>query len=258
MEKEQANMKVKKIVNVILSVLTYLFFFICIISLILSVLAKKDPDGAVSVFGKQMRIVLSDSMAKCDQTDVSDYEIKDIPVKSMVFIDLMPEDEKEKNEWLEDLEENDVLTFRYVYVQQETITHRIKSITENKNGGFTIVLEGDNKSSDSNILTQTIDTSEENSPNYVIGKVTGQSYFLGLLVTAIKSPVGIICIIILPALIIAILAIIKLVDAFNSKKKEKAQAEEQKKDEELDELRRKIKLLEEERSASANDSKKDD
>ncbi len=258
MEKEQANMKVKKIVNVILSVLTYLFFFICITSLILSVLAKKDPDGAVSVFGKQMRVVLSDSMAKCDQTDVSDYEIKDIPVKSMVFIDLMPEDEKEKNEWLEDLEENDVLTFRYVYVQQETITHRIKSITENKNGGFTIVLEGDNKSSDSNILTQTIDTSEENSPNYVIGKVTGQSYFLGLLVTAIKSPVGIICIIILPALIIAILEIIKLVDAFNSKKKEKAQAEEKKKDEELDELRRKIKLLEEERSASANDSKKDD
>ncbi len=258
MEKEQANMKVKKTVNVILSVLTYLFFFICITSLILSVLAKKSPDGAVSVFGKQMRVVLSDSMAKCDQTDVSDFEIKDIPVKSMVFIDLMPEDEKEKNEWLKDLEENDVLTFRYVYVQQETITHRIKSITENENGGFTIVLEGDNKSSDSNILTQTIDTSEENSPNYVIGKVTGQSYFLGLLVTAVKSPVGIICIIILPALIVAILEIIKLVGAVNSKKKEKAHAEEQKKDEELDELRRKIKLLEEERSASVDNSKNDD
>ena len=42
----------------------------------------------------------------------------------------------------------DVLTFRYVYATQVTITHRITSITEEANGEFIIELAGDNKNSE--------------------------------------------------------------------------------------------------------------
>ncbi len=231
---------VKKIAKIIGSVVIYLFFFLCIFLLIVSVTGKKDSDGATNIFGKQIRIVVSDSMAKCDQTDVSAYEIEDIPVKSMIFIDLVPEDEGEANAWYAKLKEGDVLTFRYKYIKQETITHRITKITEKETGGYIIELEGDNKSSDTDTLTQTIDTSVSTSPNYVIGKVTGQSYFLGVLVTAVKSPVGLVCIVIIPSLAIAILEVVRLVGMSGEKRKQKRKEKEEAQERELEELKRRL------------------
>ncbi len=243
--------KAKKIVGIVLNVIMYIFFAFCIFALVLSVSAKKDADGAVSIFGKQVRIVVSDSMAKCEQTDVSEYKIKDIPVKSMIFIDLVPENEQEAKEWYANLEVGDVLTFRYVYVRQETITHRITKITEKETGGYIIDLEGDNKASDSNTLTQQIDTSLADSPNYVIGKVTGQSYFLGVVITAVKSPVGIVCIVIIPAVIIAIFEIIRLINAITEGKRKKQEEENRRRDEELENMRRQLELLQQQQ-AQAN------
>ncbi len=239
MEQEKPQSKVRKIFGIIGTVLTYLFFGICLFALVISVTAKKDVDGAVNIAGKQMRIVVSDSMGKCDQTDVSGYEIKDIPVKSMVFIDLVPQKEEEAAKWYADLKVGDVLTFRYLYVKQETITHRITKITP-KEGGYIIDLEGDNKASDADTMSQTIDTTKTNSPNYIVGKVTGQSYAVGLLLTAVKSPVGIVCIIIIPCLIIMVLEIIRLVGIFSEKKKAAEREEKQKREEELEEMRRQL------------------
>ncbi len=235
--------KTKKILRIVFDILTYLFFALCICTLFLSVTAKKDADGAVNLGGKQMRVVVSNSMEKCDQTDVSDYEIKDIPIKSMLFIDLVPEGKEEAEKWYADLKVGDVLTFRYLYVRQETITHRITKITPKQTGGYVINLEGDNKGSNTDTIAQTIDTSLTDSPNYVIGKVSGQSYALGLLVTAVKSPVGIVCIIIIPCVIIAIFEVVRLVNALTEKKREKERAEQRKKDEEFEELKRQLELL---------------
>ncbi len=238
---------VKKIFGAVLNVLTFVFFGICVFALVLSVSAKKN-DGAANIFGKQIRIVISDSMAKCDQTDVSGYEIKDIPIKSMLLIDLVPEDEAEAEQWYSELEVGDVLTFRYLYATQETITHRITSITPKATGGYIIELEGDNKASDADTLSQTIDTSEADSPNYVIGKVTWQNLFLGLVLTAAKSPVGIICIVIIPCIIIAIFEVIRLVGALTEGKREKQKEEQQRKDDELEELKRQIELLQQQQA----------
>ncbi len=238
---------VKKVFSTVLNVLTFVFFGICVFALVLSVSAKKN-DGAANIFGKQVRIVISDSMAKCDQTDVSGYEIKDIPIKSMLLIDLVPEDEAEAEQWYSELEVGDVLTFRYLYATQETITHRITSITPKATGGYIIELEGDNKASDADTLSQTIDTSEADSPNYVIGKVTWQNLFLGLVLTAAKSPVGIICIVIIPCIIIAIFEVIKLVGALTAGKREKQKEEQQRKDDELEELKRQIELLQQQQA----------
>ena len=186
-------------------------------------------------------------MEKCDLTDVSGYEIKDIPTNSMVFIEVVPEDEEEAEKWYADLKIGDVLTFKYVYVTQETITHRITGISPNSYGGYTIRLEGDNKNSDADTLTQTIDTSEKNSPNYIIGKVTGQSYALGTFVTALKSPIGLIFIVIIPALAIVVYEIFKIVTLLTSDKKKKAEEELVQQKSEIDRLKQRLAELESEK-----------
>ncbi len=243
MSNDQPQSKIRRVFRILFEILTYLFFALCICALFLSVTAKKDADGAVNLWGKQLRVVVSNSMEKCDQTDVSDYEIKDIPLKSMIFIDLVPQEEAEAEKWYADLKEGDVLTFRYLYVRQETITHRITSVTPKKTGGYVIELEGDNKSSNVDTLAQTIDTSLTDSPNYVLGKVTGQSYALGLLVSAVKSPVGIVCIVIIPCVVIAIFEIIRLVNALAEGKRQKEREERRKKDAEFEEMKRQLELL---------------
>lgn len=237
MEKTQI---VKKVGKIAANILLYVFIAVCIFSVILTISSKKDADGSATIFGVQMRSVLSPSMEKCDATDVSGYEIKDIPTGSMVFIEVVPEDPEEAAKWYADLKIGDVLTFKYVYVKQETITHRITGIRQNADGGYTIRLEGDNRNSDSETLTQTINTSEKNSPNYVIGKVTGQSYLLGLFVKTMKSPVGLICIVIIPSLIIVILEILKIIKLLGADKRKKEQKEKEMTANELDELRRRL------------------
>ncbi len=84
-EETKPKSKPKKILDITLTVITYLFFALCLVALVLSVAAKRDADGAVSLWGKQMRVVVSDSMAENADTDVSSYEIKDIPIRSMIF-----------------------------------------------------------------------------------------------------------------------------------------------------------------------------
>ena len=230
----------KTVVNIAANVLLYMFVAICVLGVVLTVVSKRGDDGTATIFGLQMRYVKSPSMEKCDLTDVSEYQIKDIPMNAMVFIETVPEDEAKAAEWYASLKMGDVLTFKYVYVRQETITHRIVNIEEKITGGYIITLEGDNKNAETDLMQQTIDTSLTDSPNYIIGKVTGQSYVLGLLVYAFKTPVGIVCLIIIPCLIIIAFEVIRLVKVFGKDKKEKLQAEKKKQDDEIEELKRQL------------------
>ena len=234
----------KKIASIVGNILLYIFIAVCIFALGLSIFSKKDADGTAEFFGYQMRVVASDSMGACEFTDVSDYDIGSIPVRSLVFVKTMPKDVNEVDEWYRSLKVGDVLTFRYVYKTQVTITHRITSITEKETGGFIIVLEGDNKNSDSKLLTQTIDTSIPNNTNYVIGKVVGQAYLLGLIVSLLMEPLGIVLIVILPCLIIIFLEVIKIAKLFAAEKKRIADEQIAEKEKELAELRDKLAKLE--------------
>ena len=234
----------KKIGNVALNVLLYLFLAICILSVFLTIFSKRSQDGAAEILGYQMRVVVSDSMGACDKTDVSEFEIGSIPIYSMVFVKAMPTDEAEADEWYRSLKVGDVLTIRYVYTSQVTITHRIVSITEKESGGFIIELAGDNTTSESKQLYQTIDTSIPNSTNYVIGKVTGQSYPLGILMSIIMNPIGTVLIVIVPCAIIVLLEVLKIVRLLTGDKKKKTAEERAQKEAELEELRRKVAELE--------------
>ena len=180
--------KINKIGNFISNVVLYTFLVLCILVVGVTILSKRDSDGAAEIFGYQMRVVVSDSMGACELTDVSDYDIKSIPIRSMIFVKVMPTDPAEATEWYRNLKEGDVVTFRYVYNSQITITHRITSIKEKQNGGFLIELAGDNKNAEDAQLYQTIDTSIPNNMNYVIGEVVGQSYLLGFIISLLMTP----------------------------------------------------------------------
>ena len=240
MEKE----KIQKIGKIALDVITYFFLALCIFTVVFTITSKRSPDGASEMFGYQFRIVTSDSMAACEFTDVSSFEIKDIPLRSMLFIETMPEDKTKHDDWYRALKVGDVLTFRYVYVNQVTITHRITSITEKETGGFLIELAGDNKTSESSQLMQTIDTSVPNNTNYVIGRVTGQAKLLGALMSFLMEPIGIILMVILPCFVIIMFEALKIYRVLTDEKKKKQRAESQEKDSELEDLRRRLAELE--------------
>ncbi len=245
MGNQNISPRTKKVITVILDVLTYLFFAICIFALVSSVVSKKNSDGAMSFFGKQMRLVLTNSMESCEQTDVSGFDIGEIKKDAIVFIELIPDDKAEAEKWYSELKKGDVLTFKYVYVTQETITHRVvEDPVKNSGGGYTIVLEGDNKASDADTLKQVIDTSLEESPNYIIGKVTGVNYPLGLFIKALKSPIGIVCIVIIPSLIIMVFEIFRLVSVLTEKKKKAEREKAEARENELEELKRRLAELE--------------
>lgn len=232
----------KKIIKITSWVVLYVILAFGILAVLFTLTAKKSDYGAAQIFGYQMFTVESLSMEKNPNCDVSNYKIKSIPLHSLVFVEMKPQDEQELDKWYSSLEVGDVLSFRYRYSlkQQVIVTHRIVSITENSNGGYLIELKGDNPGGAATPALQTIDTSDKS----IIGKVTGQSRILGALLFAIKQPVGATFIIILPCLIIILLEIFRIFSVFEEDKRKKLLLEQQSKDEEIERLKKRVSELE--------------
>ena len=233
---------IKKIFNIIGGLVTLFVVAFAVILAGFTLFGEKDADGTTIIFDKQIRLVTTSSMAKSEFTDVSKYDIKSIPVNAVVFIEMVPKEKEEALEWYEDLEEGDVLTFKYVYDSQVVITHRLVKKEKLSDGNFKLYLEGDNKNSDTNILRQVIDTSNPESGNYVIGKVVGKSLVLGYLLTLVKNPKILIFVLIL--VIVIIFSIKKIIKVL--KQTSEVHDEQKNIDDELKELKEKVeKLLEE-------------
>lgn len=242
-------MSTKKVLKttgkIVLNVLVWLFIILCVLGVFVTIMGKKTSDGTTNVFGMQMRIVTSSSMEECEYVDVSDYDIEDIPIKSMVFIELVPDDPIERDAWYNSLEKGDVLTFSYVFFNEPAIiTHRIVEIEHRGVGDHVITLQGDNRTSEEGVGTQTIYTIKDSPLDYVIGKVVWQSYPLGLFVQAIREPVGLVCMIIVPASFIAIWEVIKIIGMCTAGKRQRAREKSEEQQNELDELKRRLAELE--------------
>ena len=123
---------------------------------------------------------------------------------------------------------------------------------------FIIELAGDNTTSESKQLYQTIDTSIPDSTNYVIGQVVGQSYPLGVLMSIISHPIGTVLIVILPCAIIVLLEVLKIVRLLTGDKKKKAAEERARKDAELEELRRKVAELESNKKTAQSEEERNE
>lgn len=257
--------KICKALRIALDVVLYLFLAFSIFLLIVTIVSKRSGDGAVNVFGYEMRVVLSNSMEKSENSpDVSQYKIKDIKTKSMIFVKRVPQNEEAAKKWYSELKVGDVLTFRYVIgSSQETITHRLIAITPTENG-YIFRLQGDNRSGETSVSTQTIYTSPADYPdpnehfNFVLGKVVGNSTVLGYIVYSVQQPLGIALIVIVPCAIIIIWQAIRIISVIGEGRKQKAAAEIEKAREEaqreareresqaqeLEELKRKLAELE--------------
>lgn len=229
---------IKKIFKITSDILLYCFIFLGLITIIITLSSKKDIDGATNIFNYQLRLVITDSMDKCSETNVSKYKIKSIPKNSLVLIKKIKDDDYKK------IKEGDVLTFRYLYTEQVTITHRVKSIVEKDTGGYIIELVGDNKTGESELLVQTIDTSIEESPNYIIGEVVYTSIIIGFILNMLKSSLGIVFIIIIPSFIIILLEVIKIINVTVIENRKLAERKANEKEQEILELKKKLKEME--------------
>lgn len=247
----------KKVANIVLDVVVVAVLLLALFTMIVTVNAKKSKDGTATIFGYQLRFVQSGSMEKCAYTDVSKYKVKSIKVKSCVFIKTAPTSEKEINEWYKTLKVGDVLTFQYNRESaankdnydgdSKIITHRVIKIEKKETGdGYIITLKGDYKSSKDNEPAEQVIDTEVDTPattTYIIGKVTGQSYLLGLCVYVLKLRVGIICFIIIPCLVIIVFQILRITKVLGEDKKNKRKEEQANKDDEIEELKRQLAAL---------------
>ena len=247
----------KKVANIVLDVVVVAVLLLALFTMIVTVNAKKSKDGTATIFGYQLRFVQSGSMEKCAYTDVSKYKVKSIKVKSCVFIKTAPTSEKEINEWYKTLKVGDVLTFQYNRENaankdnydgdSKIITHRVIKIEKKETGnGYIITLKGDYKSSKDNEPAEQVIDTEVDTPattTYIIGKVTGQSYLLGLCVYVLKLRVGIICFIIIPCLVIIVFQILRITKVLGEDKKNKRKEEQAHKDDEIEELKRQLAAL---------------
>lgn len=230
--------KTKKVTEVIFNVVLYAFLLICVISVLLTVLSKKDRDGAADIFGYQFRLVETNSMGASSK-DVSRFDIKSVPQGSLIVVQSVPEDAKQAKAWYDALEEGDVLTFRYNnYDGQKTITHRIEEKNTLDDGSYEFVLKGDNV----NGGTQIIYSDGRDAFNYVIGKVTFSSYPLGVVMSLLSGPVSLIAVIIV-CLVIIIIEMVRIINALSADKKQRILAEGTRKDEEIDMLRRELEKM---------------
>lgn len=244
----------KKVANIVLDVVVVAVLLLALFTMIVTVNAKKSKDGTATIFGYQLRFVQSGSMEKCAYTDVSKYKVKSIKVKSCVFIKTAPTSEKEINEWYKTLKVGDVLTFQYNRESaankdnydgdSKIITHRVIKIEKKETGnGYIITLKGDYKSSKDNEPAEQVIDTEVDTPaktTYIIGKVTGQSYLLGLCVYVLKKPVGIVCVVIVPCLLMIVIQIFRIVNVLGADKKNKRKEEQANKDDEIEELKRQL------------------
>ena len=261
----------KKVANIVLDVVVVIVLLLALFTMIVTVNAKKSKDGTATIFGYQLRFVQSGSMQKCAYTDVSKYKVKSIKVKSCVFIKAAPTSEKEINEWYKTLKVGDVLTFQYNRENAanknnydgdgKTITHRVIKIEKKENGkGYIITLKGDYKSSKDNEPAEQVIDTETDTPattTYIIGKVTGQSYLLGLCVYVLKLRVGIICFIIIPCLVIIVFQILRIANVLGADKKNKRKEEQANKDDEIEELKRQLAALQNATAPETSDMKEE-
>ena len=243
----------KRIAAILGDVLLFAFIGICCFVVVLTIVSKKDVDGTATIFGYQLRFVKTASMEKCDATydEIKQYDIKDIPINSLLFIETVPKDEAQALQWYSEIKVGDVLTFKYVYdYKQETITHRVTDINEYYDGdgvllGYDITLRGDNIPEGTNAQEQYIYTYEPEALNYVVGKVVSQNRFLGLLAAALKTPLGLILVVMVPCSVIIITEVVRVVNLLNADKKEKAEREKSEKQKEIDDLKERLRQLEE-------------
>lgn len=168
---------------------------VCCVGLLFFAISMKQSNQGVTLFGYEIRQVVSGSMEP------------NIKTGSLVFINTT----KEKSQ----IKEGDILTFKYSAVSgspEEVITHRVIDI-ESVDGEIYYTLKGDAVENENSV--QIIDSTK------IIGIVTNHSYFLGLVNTVFQSKIGIVCCLIIPSSLIIIYEIYRIISVIIKDRNEK-------------------------------------
>lgn len=184
----------------------------------------------------QFLVVISSSM---EGEEKKEYDIKSIPVKSLIKVDLIKEGKE--NEFYTSLKKGDVLTFNYIPLNNTTITHRIISDpVVLDNGVIKFELKGDAVDGDENIQTLYSD----GRTGEILGKVSFVSLPLGQMYFFITSKVGTLVLVILPSAAICIFEISKIIYVISENKRNKKEIKEKeerdKKDKEIEDLKKQL------------------
>lgn len=235
MEKEETNKiektekrKSKRALKITGNVIFYgvLAFFVVVAGFSVTSRITKGRIG-----DSQYLVVVSQSM---DGEKQEQYDIKTVPVKSLIKVDLVKNDD-----FYSSLKKGDVITFNYLPLNNVTITHRIiEDPLLLSDGTYQYTVKGDAVDGDTQTLYSDGRTGE------ILGKVTFVSLPLGQIYLFMSSKVGTLTLVVLPCSAICIFEIAKiiyLVSENNRKKKELAINEEKdKKDREIEELRKQL------------------
>ncbi len=228
MENAEHRSTLGKVLNIIFYIFLVIFFCLALVSV--STRITKGKYG-----NTQFLVVVSASM---DGEKQEDYDIKTIPVKSLIGVDLVKEGKED--EFYSSLKKGDVLTFNYVSFNNETITHRIvEDPVKDENGVYKYVLRGDAVEEDQTQILYSDGRSGE-----IIGKVKFVNLPLGQMYFFISSKLGTILLVILPCSLVAIIEIVKVIylvtDNRQKRKDEKLKKEREEKDKEIEELKRQL------------------
>lgn len=212
-----------------------LFMVLLVIIAFFAVIAITSRVTGGKIGNHQYLVVVSSSM---DGEEQKEYDIKTIPIKSLIKVECVPDKEDEQASFYSSLKVGDVLTFNYLDLGNATITHRIIEVNVLKDNVYQYIVKGDAVENDTQTLYSDGRTGE------IIGKVVSTNGFIGHIYYFINQPIGMVAVIIIPASLLCIYEIGKVIYLLmDDRKKKKAQAienEARKKDEEIEMLKKKL------------------
>lgn len=222
---ESKKNPLKLILNVIFYILVAILLFFAAISI-----TTRITNGKIG--SSQYLVIISSSM---EGEEKEEYDIKTIKVKSLIKVDLV-----ENDSFYSTLKKGDIITFNYLSLGNETITHRIVEDPILTDGVYKYKVQGDAVTDDYQTLYSDGRTGE------IIGKVTFVSYPIGVFYFFINSKLGTVILVILPSSAICIYEIAKVIFIVSERKRLKKEVEVNKTVDEKDaEIERLKKLLEE-------------
>jgi len=224
---EEELPKGKKIFKMVMNILGYVVIAILLVIDVFAIISRfqigsteeeKATSGGMSLFGYETRIVVSGSMQGSDEfyagAEFQAFEHKDIKridIKDAIFIQRKDiSSEENLNIWMNAIVTGDVLTFKN-HGTADVITHRVVGINKDANGNVvSFRLQGDDPNEDtSSARGQIIQTVYV---DWVIGKVTGVSKFLGnILFLITNNKIVLILVVIVPSSLLMLYEIGKVV-----------------------------------------------
>ena len=209
------NNPAKKILNIILKVVTWLLVAFTVFMMIFTVVTVTTVDrNDRSIFGVKFYIVQTDSMSLSENN-------KDMDVHFNAGDIVLIKDVKDKTT----LKEGDVIAFLSMNEDNrgETVTHMIREVKKNEDGkvlGY--VTYGTNTGTDDKVLVE---------PEYVLGQYSGKLPGVGNFFAFVKSTPGYIVCILVPFLLLILYNGVNVIRLFRKYKREQMadmQAEKEK------------------------------